>query len=268
MTLITGPNQREKTFSLKFYDNSLGNNFSLQDLTIDALIQRVPFLPALTALLGISEEKMPVTLNFQDERLASVLIANDDLLSIRQLMVSMIRSFLPVNSPLELQYIMISDLPDKWMAMIHEHDPNYDFCAGVVGGDEISAEDWVIYLAQKVETRLKEKVSGTTILLFVDDLAIIERMDKATRSNFNWLLQYGALVNIWVIGGLDFQKSDQADIFLGIFKTKIFGQVDSKFHSNLSDFLNQKDIVRLNHKRLFVSKIGKTTFRFWAPKLQ
>ncbi len=268
MTLATGSNHREKTFYSKFYDNSNGYNIPVEEINIDSLIQRVPFLPPMTALLGISHDKLPISLNLHDERIASILIAHDDLLIIRQLMYTMIRSFQVVNSPSEIQYIIISDLPEKWMARIHEHDPNYDFCAGVVGGDEISAEDWVIYLAQKVESRLKEKVSGASILLFIDDLSIVERMDKPTRLNFEWLIQYGALVDVWVIGGLDSQKCDQPESFLNLFKTKISAPTESIFQLILPDSINQYEINPKNQKRLFVAKIGGTMVQFWAPKLQ
>ncbi len=261
-------NSKQSVYSDRFIEQLRGQNFILEDYSVEILLQRATFLQAKSALLGIGTDNMPMAIDLTDERLRSLVIVNDHLPTIRHLMHTTIRSLQQGNSPLSLQYIVVSDLPEKWMAKIHEFDSNYDFCAGVVGGDEISAEDWVIYLAQKVEKLMQTPKENATIILFVDDLAIIERMDYQTRMNFEWLLKYGAQVNIWVFAGLDFLKVDQPMLWLEVFKTRIYGQMNTVHIQKLSKYVSNKDLIALKDRNYFISKIGTNWVPFWAPKLQ
>ncbi|OJX46031.1 MAG: hypothetical protein BGO78_03865 [Chloroflexi bacterium 44-23] len=268
MAIFEPTKSNQSTFSERFIEKLRGQNLSLEEYSIDDLLQRSVFLPEKMALLGLDADKLPVTFDLRNEQLGSLLILNDHLPTIRHLMYSMIRSLQQMNSAFEFQYIVISDLPEKWMSKIHEYDCNYDFCAGVVGGDEESAEDWIIYLAQKVEQRHQKNLERATIILFVDDLAMVERMDTQTRKNFEWLVKYGASVNIWVFAGLDFLKINQPMLFIETFKSRIFGQMDPVFSPFLSGFVSESQISALQIRNKFLAKIGVNWIPFWAPILQ
>ncbi len=268
MTIYEALNSNQWVYSDRFIERLRCQNLSMEDFPVEILLQRATFLQAKAALVGIGADYLPLAFDLTDERLGSLLLVNDHLPTIRHLMHTTIRSLQQGNSPLSLQYIVISDLPEKWMAKIHEYDPNYDFCAGVVGGDEISAEDWVIYLAQKVEKHLQTAQECATIILFVDDLAIIERMEYQTRKNFEWLLKYGAQVNIWVFAGLDFMKVDQSMLWLETFKTRVYGQMNAKHYQTLLKYVSEKELSKLKGRNYFIAKIGTNWIPFWAPKLQ
>lgn len=262
------PVDRFSTLSDKFLELLRGLDFKVDTYTMDILLQRVPFLSEKQAVLGINDERQPILFDLNNSRLQSLLIINDHLPSIRKLILTIIRSLRFANSAFKLQYIVISDLPDKWMAGIAEHDQNYEFCGGVVGGDELSAQDWILYLAQKVEQRLYQKEESATIILFVDDLAIIERMDDLARKNFSWLLKYGAMANIWVIAGLDLQKVDDPARWLPSFTSKIFGSIAPAFRQLVAEFISEKLLSQLSERHCFITKTGSQWIRFWAPKLQ
>ena len=268
MAMLDPSKSNQWILSERFIEKLRGQKLSLEGYSLEDLLQRSVFLPEKTALLGLDTDKLPVTFDLRNERLGSLLILNDHLPTIRHLMHSMIRTLQQMNSPLEFQYIIVSDLPEKWMSIIHEYDPNYDFCAGVVGGDEDSAEDWIIYLAQKAEQRHQNNLECATIILFVDDLAIIESMDPQTKKNFEWLLKFGASVNIWVFAGLDFLKVDQPMHFIETFKSRIFGQMDPSFTPFLSELISETEISGLQARNNFIAKIGTNWIRFWAPILQ
>ena len=249
--------------------NTNGNHGPyVNEFSYDQVMQRVDQMPAHSMFLGLAGDELPVYFDWKDSKIGSLLLVNDHIPSIQKLMLTMIKSICLENSNEDVQYIMISDHPDQWMNLIAESDPNYDFCGGVVGSEEIGAEDWIIYLAQKVEHRLNGRQWGASIILFLDDYSIIDKLDIRTRMNFEWLVKYGARVNIWTISGLDVSKCDRVNQVLGQFSTKIYGQIESKVHPKLNGHIPGPILETLFPKRHFVTKIGSEWIRFWAPKLQ
>lgn len=239
------------------------SEYSLDDLTMNSI-----YMPMHSIFLGLAGADMPILFDWTDTKTHSILIVDDDTTSIRQLMLSMIRSLAIKNAPEDIQYIMISDDPDQWMNRISQSDTNFDFCAGVVGSNEISAEDWIIYLAQKTEKRLKGKDWGASIILFVDDNAIIGNFDIQTKLNFEWLIKYGARVNIWIISGLNIRNDIDLLPKIDLYRVKIFGNSDPKYREPIKNFVPPSILDSLQPDRHFVTKIGSEWIRFWAPKLQ
>jgi hypothetical protein len=239
-----------------------------QDYSFEQILQNDIQIPAHSIFLGLAGEQLPVLFDWKNAKTNALLLVNHHVPSLREFMLSMIRSLSIANSAEDVQYIMISDSPDYWMDRIAKHDPNYDFCAGVVGSDEMSAQDWVIYLAQKTEHRLNGRQWGASIFLFVDETSIIDGFDIQTRLNYEWLLKYGARVNIWPIAGVDVQKCSQLDSVIAGFQTRIFGQIDPYFNEKIGDCVPSAVVNALQANRHYVTKIGSEWIRFWAPKLQ
>jgi len=239
------------------------SEYSMDDLTINSF-----YLPVHSIFLGLAGADMPILFDWTDPKTHSIIIVEDDTTSIRQLMLSMIRSLAIMNSPEDIQYIMISDDPDQWMNSISQSDNNFEYCAGVVGSNEISAEDWIIYLAQKAEKRLQGNDWGASIILFVEDNAMIGNFDIQTKLNFEWLIKYGARVNIWIISGLNIRNEIDLLAKIELYRVKIFGNCDSKYRYRINNFVPGSILDGLQSERHFVTKIGSEWIRFWAPKLQ
>lgn len=255
--------QLTKSLNLTHHYHHAISEYSLDDLTINSF-----YLPMHSIFLGLAGADMPILFDWTDPKTHSIIIVEDDTTSIRQLMLSMIRSLAIKNSPEDIQYIMISDDPDQWMNSISRSDTNFEYCAGVVGSNEISAEDWIIYLAQKAEKRLQGKDWGASIILFVEDNAMIGNFDIQTKLNFEWLIKYGARVNIWIISGLNVRNEIDLLPKIELYRVKIFGNSDPKYRYRINNFVPASILDGLQPERHFVTKIGSEWIRFWAPKLQ
>ena len=264
-SVITALSQQETAQQNKsiLKEGSINPQFSMVDL-----LNKFQHLPDQTALLGVVNEEIPVMFDLCDPGPGSILMINDHLPSIRRLMVTMIRSLNQFNSPKDFQYVIISEFPDKWMKLISEFDPEYAFCSGIAGGYEDSAEDWILYLSQRVEDRINGRGQGPSIILFIDDVAQLEQFDLQVRLNYDWLVKHGARTKIWMVAGMDLTKEKSKFQFVKQFNTRIFGQLNPTFFSKLKDFAPQSILESLQPNRHFASKIGSEWIRFWAPKLQ
>lgn len=238
------------------------------EFSIIDLLKKFQHLPDQTALLGVVDEEIPVMFDLRDPGPGSILIINDHLPSIRRLMLTMVRTLIAFNSPQDFQYVIISEYPDKWTKLISEFDPEYAFCSGIAGGFEDSAEDWILYLSQRVEDRINGRGQGPSVILFIDDVAQLEQFDLQVRLNYEWLVKQSSRTKIWMVAGMDLSKEKNVNKLLRQFKTRIFGQMDTVFYSKLEGLAPQSILESLQPNRNFASKIGSQWIRFWAPKLQ
>jgi len=268
MAVISFQNTITTNYPAKQKRINFRSEIEFPEFSIQHLLNTFKHIPDHTALLGVVEENIPVMFDLKDPKPGAIMMINDHLPSLRRLMLTMIQSLIPSNSPNDFQYIVISEFPDKWMKLISEFDPEYSYCAGVVGGYEDSAEDWIIYLAQRAEDRINGRGSGASVVLFVDDASQLEKLDIQVRLNYEWLLRVGSKVNIWLVTGFDLAKEGNNDKLIKNFKTRIYGQMDKKFHSKLKDIVPSFILENLKPNRNFATKIGSEWIQFWAPKLQ
>ncbi|PKO17812.1 MAG: hypothetical protein CVU39_04835 [Chloroflexi bacterium HGW-Chloroflexi-10] len=257
----TQTNLKKKTDQKHIQTNS--SDFDLEDM-----LHRFQHAPDQTAFLGMVGEDFPVMFDLKDPRTQSILTVSDHLPSLRRLMLVMVQSIAAYTTPENFQYVVISDYPEKWMQTIEKFDSNYEYCAGVSGGYENSAEDWILYLASKTESRLNGRQNSASVILFVDDLNQLEKMDMQVRLNYDWMLRHSSKVNIWMVAGTDAQQVHQARQNVNRFRTRIFGQMDHKLAPSFKDIIPVSILETLEPNRNFSTKIGSDWIRFWAPKLQ
>ena len=238
-----------------------------KEYTIDDLLTKYYHLPEETALLGMAGQESPIMFDLSNPKPQSILFANDHLPSLRRLMMVMINSITEFNRPEQVQYLILSEYPEKWTEFITKFDPQFDFCSGIVGGYESEAEDWILYLAQLVEARHNGRQLGPNIIFFIDDLSILDQLDVQVRLNYEWLLRHGANVNVWPLAGVDLQNQVSMEKYGLQFKTKIIGQTEEKLLSPFKKLFPPSLIAKLKPNRHFMTKVGSEWIQFWVPKL-
>lgn len=259
------------TFNKNFYQvDRKTNGFSKTDefqISFDELVNQFPSIPENTAILGNSGS-MPILFNLEDPRPGSILVVNENLPSIRKLMTTMMKSLVHFSHSSSFQFIMISHYPEKWMDNIQQFDPQYSYCAGVSGDYENSAEDWILFLTKKADDRMNGKNDGPAVILFIDDIGLINQFDLRTRLNYEWLMKYGSSARIWLVSGLDLKINSEIKKPLTQFKTRVYGRIESGIGKGLEKILPVEIVKTLHTDRHFTTKISSNWIRFWAPKLQ
>ncbi len=238
-----------------------------REYSLEDLLSKYQHLPEKTALLGLAGQESPVLFDLEDTKPQSILLANDHLPSLRRLMMVMINSITQYNRPDQIQYLIISEFPDKWSEYIQTFDPQFDFCSGIVAGHDSIAEDWILYLSQLADARHHGRQWGPTILFFIDDLAQLEQLDEQVRLNYEWLIRNGAKVQIWPIAGVNLEQQAVMEKFGSHFKTRIIGQADENVLLPYKKTFPPSLISQLKPNRNFMTRIGSEWIQFWVPKL-
>ncbi len=238
-----------------------------RDYSLEDLLTKYQHLPEKTALLGLAGQDSPMLFDLEDSKPQSILFANDHLPSLRRLMMVMINSITQYNRPDQIQYLILSEYPEKWTEYIQKFDPKFDFCSGIVGGYETIAEDWILYLSQLADARHHGRQSGPTILFFMDDLNQLEQLDVQVRLNYEWLVRNGAKVQVWPLAGINLENQFVMEKYGQNFKTRIIGQTDEKVLLPYKKAFPPALINQLKPNRNFMTRIGSEWIQFWVPKL-
>jgi hypothetical protein len=85
-----------------------------------------------------------------------------------------------------------------------------------------SAQDFMLSLASWAHANKNSKQS---VLLLVDDLEGLARLDFDALQNFRWLLARGPTRRVWPIITMNAERYGQVLAWIPIFRTRIFGRI-------------------------------------------
>jgi hypothetical protein len=80
------------------------------------------------------------------------------------------------------------------------------------------------------------KGEGQSIMLLIDDLESITKLDQQTEQNLRWLLLRGPSRRVWPIVTINANRTHNMETWLDFFRTRLFGRIrdahDSHFIAN------------------------------------
>lgn len=236
-------------------------------ITLDELTMTTRNIPLGTGLLGIAANK-PVLFDLFDPAAGSILVVSQHLPVVRKLFTVLMHSLIDHACPSFFQFVVISGYPQKWIDILQKFDPHFKYCAGVIGDCESEVDDWICFLAEKAQERQSGRNPGPAAILFVDDLALILKLNPRAQAQFEWLRKNGSQSRLWVFAGLDFHKDPDLVSEINLFKTRIFSSFPESFKTRLNGNFPDDLIGMPGEERKFITRIGHEWVPFWAPKLQ
>lgn len=231
-------------------------------LSFDDLLHGHPYLPDLTAILGVCEDGLPVLLDFTDPKPGSLLVGSAHVDGVRRLLQLALFSTLARTPSAEIDVRVLSSEPDQWRAfpgIAGFSQPEvlslYDRSAGAV----------ILQYARHLEQRMYGRTRDGIELLVVDDLNAINRADYDVQSNFEWLAREGPRHRIWTLTGLNAYQVGQNDRYLASFQTRILGQVDDPACAIWLANARPPDTPALHPTQQFCVRINRSWLNFWLP---
>jgi hypothetical protein len=124
------------------------------------------------------------------------------------------------HSSTELQYGVITDHPDEWTEV-----GGTSHRVGVFPTFHNSAGDFLLSLAAWAHGNRNPRHS---MLLLVDDLESMVKLDFDTLQNFRWLLLRGPARRVWTFATLDAEQYGKVLSWIPNFRTRIFGRIGTE----------------------------------------
>ncbi len=215
-------------------------------------------MPEEALFLGVASDELPVLLNLHDPIPGPLLIVGDPGTGKTALLQTIAQAIERTHEPEKVQFGILTNHPDEWKGF--EEVPNN---VGVFPIHHRSSEDFILSLASWAHGN---KSSRQSVVLLLDDLEAVTRMDMDAVNNLRWLLLRGPARRVWLIITLSTQNIKNMEAWLGAFHTRILGNVqDAKIISKLD--AGQADLNSLRSGSEFTLREGERWLRFWIPAL-
>jgi len=215
-------------------------------------------MPEEALFLGVASDELPVLLNLHDPIPGPLLVVGDPGTGKTALLQIVAQAIERTHEPEKVQFGVLTNHPDEWKGF-EEVSNN----VGVFPIHHRSSEDFILSLASWAHGN---KSSRQSVVLLLDDLEAVTRMDMDAVNNLRWLLLRGPARRVWLIITLSTQNIKSMEAWLGAFHTRILGNVqDANIISKLD--AGQADLNSLRSGFEFTLREGERWLRFWIPAL-
>jgi hypothetical protein len=156
-----------------------------------------------------------------------------------------------------LQYGVVTNRPDEW-----DEIENTKHRVGVFPVNHTSAQDFMLSLASWAH---ENKSSKQSVLLLIDDLEAIAKLDFDVLQNFRWLLARGPSRRVWPIITINAERYGQVLSWIPIFRTRIFGRIRDERAAEVLSSDKVSALDRLEAPIQFSLRESEKWVKFWLP---
>ena len=215
-------------------------------------------MPDEALFLGVATDELPVLLNLHDSTPGPLLITGDPGTGKTTLLQMIAHAATRMHQPEKLQFGILTNHPEEW-SELNEAGNNI----GIFPIQHKSSEDFILSLTSWAHGN---KSSKQSILLLLDDLESVSKMDMDAMQNLRWLLLCGPSRRVWPIITLSTHHLDQMEPWLDTFHTRIFGNIQNP--NNIQKLgATQADLNTLINGSEFALREGNHWIRFRSPAL-
>ena len=215
-------------------------------------------MPEEAMFLGVASDGLPVLLNLHDPVPGPILIAGDAGIGKTNLLQTIAVAIAMMHQPEEVQFGTLTSHPEEWSAL--EEIPNN---VGIFSTHHRASEDFILSLASWAHGN---KSSSQVVLLLIDDLETITKLDFDAQQNLRWLLLRGPARRVWPIITVNPNRMENSFGWLEGFHTRIYGPIQNIHLAREMDAHNA-DLDSLQIGTQFVMREGKQWLRFWIPRI-
>jgi hypothetical protein len=225
--------------------------------TLDTVLAEVGPLPREALFLGVASDGLPVLLNLHDPVPGPLLVTGEAGSGKTEFLKSIVRALMRTHKPADLQYGVLTNHPDEW-----EEVDSTPHRAGVFPIAHSSAQDFMLYLASWAHANKNSKQS---VLLLVDDLEALARLDFDALQNFRWLLGRGPARRVWPIITMNAERYGQVLAWIPIFRTRIFGRIRNERVAEVLSSDRASGLEGLEAPIQFSLRENEKWVKFWVP---
>ena len=225
--------------------------------TLRSVIANASPLPQKALLLGLAEDGLPVLLNLCDPIPGPILIIGDQASGKTLLLQTIARASELLYSPAEVQYGIITQYKDEWINF-QENQNN----AGIYTTEDNTTQE---LLQSLVTWAHNNKEDQQSILLLIDDLEAMTKLNQQAEQNLRWLLLRGPSRRVWPIITINTSQAQNMEAWLAFFRTRLFGHIENIQDSHLITGNTNHTLSDLTAGSQFTMREGNNWLNFWAP---
>jgi hypothetical protein len=194
------------------------------ELGFDAVIEQISPLPAYSLLIGVCEDGTPLILDLQSPSSGPILLVSDNRFGNRQLLRSMLLSACRLNTGQDVNIHLVTPNVRAYPKLVRQ--PHF-----IQAFDRRDMASWI--LVEEFVRLGRERQMGMEAypmqIFAIDEIdLLLQDFEKELLQQFQWLLEVGPEVNIWVAATLSANHVHRRwQPLLKSFRTQIFGRIES-----------------------------------------
>lgn len=225
--------------------------------TLSTVLADVSPLPREALFLGLAEDGLPVLLNLHDPVPGAILIGADKSSGKTALLQTIARATDLIHALDEVQYCVITPHPDEWQNPASEQENKRIYQTNDHSTSEL--------LKSLVVWAHNNKGEDQSVLLLIDDLEAVTKLDEQSQQNLRWLLLRGSSRHVWVFITLNANRAKHLTDWIGLFRTRLFGYVENTEDAHLLS--GTHTLAHLTAGTQFALREGNKLLRFWVPSI-
>ncbi len=224
--------------------------------SLEQVLSEIGPMPREALFLGLASDGLPVLLNLHDSAPGPLLLAADPGAG-KTAFLQMIAAAAAMMHPAqETQFGVLTAYPDEWPGFA-----DLPQCAGIFPVYHNTAMDFLYSLAGWAHSN---KGKQQSVLLLLDNLENMERMDFDVRQTLRWLLLRGPARRVWPIVTVNAERGKQVQAWLEAFRTRLYGQMRT-FPVELGETDTPSLFQSLKAGMEFTLREGDDWLKFWIP---
>jgi len=225
--------------------------------TLSSVLAEIGSLPREALFLGVASDGLPVLLNLHDPIPGPLLVAGDSGTGKTAFLQILVQGVQQTHRGEDVQFGVITSHPDEWEQI--EATPHR---VGIFPVTQNSTQDFIKSLASWAHANNK---ASQSILLLIDDLEAVAKLDPDTLQSLRWLLLRGPSRRVWPIITLNAERYVQVLSWIPMFRTRIFGRIVKEHVAGAlgSDPVSALD--RLEAGIQFSLRENGKWLKFWLP---
>ena len=227
--------------------------------TLKSVIADASPLPRTALFLGLAEDGLPVLLDLYDPIPGPILIIGDQSSGKTTLLQMIARAAELLHTPSNVQSGIITQHLDDW-----KNFRDNQSTVGIYATQENNTNE---LLQSLVTWAHNNKGEGQSILLLIDDLEAISKLNQQAEQNLRWLLLRGPSRRVWPIVTINTSRAHNMETWLGFFRTRLFGHIQDMRDSNFVANDPNKAFDDLIAGSQFTMREGNNWLNFWVPKI-
>jgi hypothetical protein len=188
--------------------------------SLSGVLAAIGPLPRQALFLGIASDGLPVLLNLHDPHPGPMLIIGEAGAGKSIFLQTLAQSVIQTHKESDVQFGVITKQAEEW-----DNFQKTPHQVGVFDVNQQSAQDLILSLASWAHAN---KNAQQSVLLLIDDLESIARLEFEALQNFRWLLLRGPARRVWPIITLNAERYGQVLAWIEIFRTRVFGRIENR----------------------------------------
>jgi len=225
--------------------------------TLSSVLAEIGPLPREALFLGVASDGLPVLLNLHDPTPGPLFVVGEAGAGKTGLLQSIVNSLIQTHKADDLQYGVLTDYVDEWTNI--ENTPH---SMGMFSASQKGAQEFMLSLSTWAHGN---KNSRQSILLLIDDLEAVAKLDFDSLQNFRWLLARGPSRRVWPVITMNADRYGQVLSWIPIFRTRIFGRIRNERVASALGGDKTSALDALEAKIQFSLRENGKWVRFWLP---